>query len=221
MTVFDLESLVAALPPFHEACFAGDQPRFEALLNAEGKALATSSSRGRTPLHAAAAGNQAGIVKTLLALGAKPEIVDPAFPWPPLYVSVLLAKDAATGALLESGGVELATDALCTAVLANDLATAERLLDTIGVNPNGYGDRTPLILARTAAMAKLLVRGGASVNKVVDARGFTPLHIAIRRNDIPVAKVLLLHGGEGVPDASGRMPLSYETDELRDALAPT
>lgn len=100
--------------------------------------------------------------------------------------------------------------ALVEAVKLGDVETARRLLKA-GVNPNGrdYWQDSALLRAVEAdhfELVTLLLEQGAEIN--VNGRGFTPLGLAVKNNNLPMVRLLLRAGAD--PDRKnddGNTPL--------------
>lgn len=103
-----------------------------------------------------------------------------------------------------------AETALLEAVKRGDVETARRLLKA-GVHPNGrdYWQDSALLQAVEAdhfELVTLLLEQGAEIN--VTGRGFTPLGLAVKNNNLPMVRLLLRAGAD--PDRKnddGNTPL--------------
>lgn len=109
--------------------------------------------------------------------------------------------DAASVAALVADKVDLragdvwGNTALAKATLGDHIEVV-RLLLQAGADPDGELDAecTPLMVAPSAAIAKLLISAGADTNRLVD--GCTPLSTAAHRNSYEVAAALLAAGAK-------------------------
>ena len=135
------------------------------------------------PLAHAASKGQNGVIQTLLAAGAKPNMRD---------------SDGHT--------------ALNHAAWMGRLGMVSILLQN-GANPNerNQNGNTPLHLCQrynVKEVAKQLIDAGADVD-AKNIHGFTPLYNAVKRNEIDLVKILLDNGADkNISDDSGTTPLS-------------
>ena len=133
-----------------------------------------------TPLMDAIFRGHKDVVKVLLDGGAKPDLLDPCWTggWTPLYlaawtgnkeiVQLLLERRANPNTAIISGHTPL------NAIVECNLAIAE-------------SERKDIV--------KMLINGGAHLNKQND-RGWTPLHMAVRRGQRAMVEVLLEMGAD-------------------------
>ena len=132
----------------------------------------------------------------------------------PRFLPLLLAL------LLMAACGKAPEEVLFSSAQRNNIPTAEQSLEK-GADANarnGFG-ATPLHLARSTAMALLLLNHGADPN-ARDALGMTPLHVATRKANAPVVQVLLEKGALPSKDDDGRKNalMDVPTKELAQML---
>jgi Ankyrin repeats (3 copies) len=122
----------------------------------------------------------------------------------------------------EAGPKESVLVNVFDAVGKDDAALATRCIEaqTLNLNLPGGGGKTPLVLARSAAMTKLLLKAGADANRK-DLEGTTPLVSAVRRGDSEATKLLLAAGANpNEPDAKkNRTPLDWALETRSEEIA--
>ncbi len=155
---------------------------------------------GMTPLMLAAARGRCRLVRTLLDLGATPDLRGPGERTALLEAaSSRWAGPACLAALLKAGADPNATDA------DGDTALA-RL--------SRRGSRDP----HSAALVTLLADAGARVDKR-NKYGYTPLALALKADARALAEALLVHGGGACVTVRGRRLPAFTNDEgLRTRL---
>lgn len=139
----------------------------------------------KTPLHTAAAYNQAAIIRTLVRLGATLDALDDANNTP-LYVAIRARALRATRELLQLG--------------ANPLVINER-----GYNALHMAARHDFIEGAELLLQLPAVRDG-HVNDGDAEDGHTALHIAAQHSDNPEFVTLLLRNGADVDAGPQRIP---------------
>ena len=151
----------------------GDVPAVRALVEKTPAAVDSRDADGRTPLHYAASGGDAGLVAFLVSKGAKLELQDAHYKTPLHLAATNDRKDAAATLLNRGAALETRDD---------------------------YG-RTALILCARergqAATGRVLIEAGADVN-AVDKFGETSLGLAAWRGKGELVD-LLLEKGANVP----------------------
>lgn len=110
----------------------------------------------------------------------------------PTKVKSLLSQGANVNAKKEVGHTLLSTAIIFSPEIAK-LLVEDYFAD---VNVIGYGDSSPLHTAAQTSddMTKLLLEKGANPNVIENVNGFTPLHWAICRNRLGIARLLLERG---------------------------
>ena len=204
--------------PIHDAARVGDAETAAALLAADPALIASTDEEGLTPLHLAALGRNAELVKALLAQGAPVDARDATARTPLHYAA--MGGDADTIALLlEAGATVDARDVrgetpLHVAGRRMRAAAAGLLLDAgADVNARNAEGQTPLLLAvdqgeeaqeldeAIRALAAVLIARGADVN-LSDTAGHTPLGRArLRAHELTIE--LLVDAGAAVGNDPG------------------
>eukprot|EP00752_Nemacystus_decipiens_P005714 g5172.t1 len=184
--------------PLEQACEAGDSELVDTLL-AAGADAAGLGRRGRTLLHAAAAGGNGSVVWSLLDHGAKPNIEarlsedEWLVPDTPLQVAARNGHAAAARALVAAGADK--ARALELAVLNGHERVAQDLL-LAGADPDEPGSFGRVLaeacLRGHERLVRALVRQGADTSASV--MGHTPLHEAARGGHANIARLLLESG---------------------------
>ena len=171
-----------------------------------------------TPLMSAAVIDDVVNTRRLLKLGANPKL-EAANPYLENDTTRRSAQEHAESAGAEKAAKALADAAgggfasLIGATKADDLVAVKQLLAE-GAKPNkksGDEKQGALHLARSAAVLRALIEGGASVN-LKDDRGRTPLMVALQRQEelLARAKVLIEGGAKlDIHDNNYLYPLDY------------
>ncbi len=121
--------------------------------------------------------------------------------------------------------------ALHVAVLSNQLNSASLLIrNNADVNSQSLLGITPIILAVTEALGQpvskdkltmidLLLKNGANPNAIF-INGLTPLHLAVYKNDLGIAYLLIVSGANlNIKDQRGNSPLNLaKTQETKNLL---
>ena len=158
-------------------------------------------SLGRNPLHVAAVEGQSAVVATLVTKGASLEALD-TDKRTPLCEAAKHGKRDAAAALLDAGANlhahcrSIDMEPLHIAGGADAVDVVKLLLER-GADPNvkDYWDQTPLHQVAAEAnsgveVAKVLIAAHAEL-EIHDNRGFTPLLIAVNRNNLGLVVALL------------------------------
>ena len=190
-------------PAALEAAHTGDVAAVAKL----GSVGGCKDSLGRNPLHVAAVDGQSAVVPGLVAKGAPLEAQDKEQRTPLCEAARHGNRDAAA-ALLDAGA---SLHARCRGIGMEPLHIAGgaesvdvvKLLLERGADPNAKDawDQTPLhqIAAEAksgVAVAKVLMDAHAEL-EIHDNQGFTPLLIAVNRNNLALA-IALLDGGANI-----------------------
>ena len=181
--------------PLHVASSNGRVDIVKTLLESEGIDVNIKDSNERTALHEATKHGHLDIVKELLKAGANAHMIDHYGDYP--LCEILEVKD--------DHQMQIAFEILKhykfpihTAIMEGLYPTVKHLLE-IGISPNRPNDEghTPIhVLARAdfdRETMNELIKHGAKVD-VVSKDDETPLHIAIRSNNLDAVKQLLKHG---------------------------
>jgi len=198
-----LISSAASGGPIHDAARIGNVETAAALLAEDPTLLNAPDDEGMTPLHLAALGRNAELVKALLARGAEIDARDATERTPLHYAA--MGGDADTVRLLLNAGAN--------------------------VNVRDVRGETPLHIAgrrMRAAAAELLLDAGADVN-TRNSAGETPLMLAVDQGeDAPeldaairdVAAVLIARGADvNLPASDRRTPLGRAQLRQHDLTA--
>jgi ankyrin repeat protein len=191
----------------------GNQTGVKALISAGANVRAAESVRGQTALMWAVARGQAGVVQVLLESGAD---VNARSVVRPLVVS---RGNRYGGVGLVNRGIadmgQGGNTPLLFAARNGDLASA-RLLVSAGadVNAAGQDGNAALVVAAHSghgALAAYLLEKGADPN--VSGAGYTALHAAVLRGDLPLVQALLSRGADvNAPLKSGTPVRRYSQD---------
>jgi len=149
------------------AAHNGDAATVRSLLEAGANATAVGM-RGLTALHYAARGGHLEAARALLQFGAAPDAVIGLGMYRPLHLAAQFDHLDVVALLLQAGALPLH-------------------------DPTGQL-KSPLHLAQSPAVVRLLLAAGAEANLAFDPRGNTPLHDAARRG-CPQSVALLLEAG--------------------------
>ncbi len=121
-----------------------------------------------------------------------------------LHWALYEKKDDMVQLLLDRGAT---VDLFAAVALENEDRVKELLEDESAVNTQGPFAATPLFLAKTGAMATLLLEHGADPN-VTAMLGKTPLHMAAEEDNQAVAEALVAAGADPLAkDAQGNTAL--------------
>ena len=170
------------------------------LANSE-EGINAASSRGDTALLGVSRRGAEGIVDSLLALKADPNIADQRRGYTPLRVAgennhlSIVKKLIAHGAKLNTID-SIGDTALIRSSFWGRVAIVQVLLEA-GADPNlaGAGGMTPLLWAiywDELDTAEVLLKGGADVN-LVNRAGISPLELAARRGSAAMLKLVLTY----------------------------
>ena len=176
---------------------------------------------GRTALHAAIHGNNAAVVKVLLANNADAEVRDYRG-HAPLHISSLKGFTNISQLLIDSGCIVNRRGArgetpLQSAVRSNNLAHVELLLkNNANADVWDYSGDTPLHISSLKGftnISQLLIDSGCEINARNDS-GESPLHSAVRSNNLAHVELLLKNNANAdVQDTWGKTPLHISTRE--------
>ncbi|CAH3040504.1 unnamed protein product [Pocillopora meandrina] len=151
----------------------------------------------RMPLHWAASGGHADVVKHLLDLGVPTDNKDDA-QWTPLMIAASAGRDAIVSMLISLGA---------------------------DVNTTNDGGQTPLHYAASRnryEIAELLLQNGAHIDAQDKTSAATPLHRAASRGHSKIVKLLLKHNANcDIQDAEGNTALHMACEEDRAEIAVT
>jgi len=175
--------LRSSASPLHQAVRARDIVTLEELLESHvGRALNATIGNGVTPLHLAAATDQADIAALLIARGADVNATN-SLAFTPLHWAASRDGVATMRLLIEAGA---------------------------DVNAKARNDITPLHWAATknaATAVTFLIETGADITATT-AMGYTPLHLAVKHNPYCEAAVLLAQARARQEDEAGILPSS-------------
>lgn len=231
--------------PLALACENASVPMVKLLLDAGANPNRARTS-GETPLMTAGRTGSVEVLKLLLASGGNPNAASTRSRQTALMHAISERHSAAVRTLVEAGADVGARSAggftpLLFAARHGDTASAALLLDRgAGVNDAAPDGSTPLMIAIASGRedtALLFLERGADPHDV--RLGYAPLHAAVARNALRVAKALLASGADpnarlmkapgtvfGRPDGAGtevRPPnaSSPEAPRLTVAAKPT
>lgn len=195
-------------------------------------ATVSKSPSGWTPLHQAALKGDTSAVATLLRQKIEIDSLAAADPsdefWrkqdhkvTPLAVAIAHGQTAVakmlvdTGASLPNAGA-LGDPVRLAAAQGNQPMTQFLLTRGVPIHGVDFYGNTPLHVAKTAAIASLLIQHGARINQI-NKDGETPLHTAANAE---VARFLLAHGAMiDRRDGNGRTPLLVAAADARFDVA--
>ncbi len=188
----------------YEAAFAGDVERVRYLAFGTPELVSQADDEGLAPLHWAALGGSADMIRTLAAMEADvDEITSNEEKVTPLRIAILFHGTELASALLNAGAKE---DLFCNAALGkqDSIRTAIKADSKLLTNRDSLADFTLLHYAALNGQegaVQLLISMGASVSS--DSEGFygiwglpsvpggTPLHVAAFRGYDHVVRLLL------------------------------
>ncbi len=178
--------LPSGASPLHQAVRARDIATLDALLESHvGSALDAVVGNGVTPLHLAAATDQADIAALLISRGADTGATN-SLGFTPLHWAA--SRDGVeTMRVIIAGGAD--------------------------INAKARNDITPLHWAATknaSSAVTLLIEFGADITATT-AMGYTPLHLAVKNNPYCEAAVLLAQARASQEDAAGILPRTAAT----------
>lgn len=199
---------------FFSAVAGGDEAAVATLLQADPALVRARDASGHSPIMAAAYRGQAGVLALLRAYVPEPTLHEAVVLGDVERLRVLLTEEpSATNALSPDGWTALH--------LAGFFGQAEaaRVLLEAGAEVDVWSENamrnTPLHAAiagaREKAVIEPLVAAGADVN-AAGAGGYTPLHLAASRGDLPLIELLLAHGAEARMAEGGETPVSLATE---------
>lgn len=188
--------LPAGASPLHQAVRARDIVTLEGLLESHvGRALNATIGNGVTPLHLAAATDQADIAALLITRGADVSATN-SLAFTPLHWAA--SRDgAATMRLLIEAGAD--------------------------VNAKARNDITPLHWAATknaVAAVTFLIEAGADITATT-AMGYTPLHLAVKHNPYCEAAVLLAQARARQEEEAGILPSTAAAHKPDEPAVPS
>ncbi|CAM9605037.1 unnamed protein product [Ectocarpus fasciculatus] len=195
--------------PLEHAAGTGNRDLVDKLLEAGGNGGAGwRGCHGKTLLHAAAEGGNVQVITRLRVAGAggdiKAKTLDTRHT--PLDMAVIGGKRGAANALIMAGadvnaGNTTNDGPLHLAIKGGHVGIAKDLLLS-GANPTqqtGSFGNFPIHLAACRGclheVVLTLVQKGVDLN-CVNARGYTPLRLAVRENNVATMKVLLAQGAD-------------------------
>jgi len=187
--------LPSGASPLHQAVSARDIATLEELLESHvGSALDAVIGNGVTPLHLAAATDQADIAALLISRGADTGATN-SLGFTPLHWAASRNGVEAMRVIIKGGA---------------------------DINAKARNNITPLHWAATknaAAAVTLLVEAGADISATT-AMGYTPLHLALRNNPYCDSAVLLAQARANQEDAAGILPRNSAATGVSDPAAP-
>lgn len=188
--------LPAGASPLHQAVRARDIVTLEGLLESHvGDALNATIGNGITPLHLAAATDQADIAALLIARGADASATNNVG-FTPLHWAASRDNVVTMRILIEAGA---------------------------DINARASSAITPLHWAATknaVSAVTLLIESGADITAST-AMGYTPLHLAIKHDPYCEAAVLLAQARARKEDETGSLPPTADAPQIpADPLAP-
>ena len=176
--------------PLHSAALEGREEHVQLLLNAGANASATDLLGG-TPLHGAAAAGHAGVVKVLCDQAADPNAIKHSDGTTPLIIA---ASRNHAGVVREL--VSQLSRSRHTAAAVDTMSVADA---SAAAGKHGTALHFAALYGAEAA-ASVLLELGAKV-ELLNAKGSTPLHLAVSQGRAGVAKLLL--GLTGTRSATG------------------
>ena len=188
-----------ALPELHGAVVLRDKVRLQQLIQAGADVNEQSEEYAWSPLHIATLIDDPAAIETLLAAGAKADVVD-VNDNSPAEVAALWGNTIALRTLLDTVGVLPPPEnhgtgeiLLHHAVLGDNIATVTYLLDRgdFAVDETDRRGLTPVMNARSVAMAELLVNAGADLNKTEEMMDFSAAHYATYAGNSKLLKFFL------------------------------
>jgi len=194
-------SAKATAQPLHDAAAAGDLALVEALIE-EGASLDALNVARATALHLAVAANRTRVVEALLDGGAWLDVVSPIY-GAPLHVAAERGSTDMVVLLLERGAEidqrnPRGFTPLISAAAAGRLEAVQYLISRGACVDCRAGKHFALMSAAInghADVARALLDAGAFVNQSWDD-GTTPLHEAIRNNEIETVELLIEFGAD-------------------------
>ncbi|KAI1887927.1 hypothetical protein AGOR_G00195520 [Albula goreensis] len=201
----DIRNIVTGETALHMAARAGQTEAVRCLLR-NGALVDATAREDQTPLHIASRLGKAEIVQLLLQHMAHPD-ASTLSGYTPLHISAREGQLGVASVLMEAGA-------------NNSLPTKKGFTPLHVAAKYGSLDVAKLLLQHKASpdasgkeVALLLLDHGASPHAAVK-NGYTPLHIAAKRNQLGVAEVLLRGGaGAGVLTRQGVAPLHLAAQE--------
>jgi ankyrin repeat protein len=196
--------------PIHHGARLGHVNGIEMIYTELGH-LERPNNIGERPLHLACAGNHLRMARALLRSGVELN------PWttPPASngSGQKMATKHARSGLLPTATI-LPSTPLHYACSYADYDVVGLLVDRgAWVNADQEGGLSPLMLAAETGkvvVASLLLEAGAKVNAATSGECITALHIACRKNDLDMAKLLVRHGADTEAQTKGlETPTAY------------
>ncbi len=182
---------------------------------------------GRTLLDAAAYGGHADILRYLIAIGLRPTIQHAAAIGDIPLLERLLGATPALREPAAAGGRWRLAPLHAAAIGGSRAAVAYLLARGVPVDAENHNGHTALALCVEhptaevrAAIAQLLLAGGADANAKGGHHSGTVLHRAVVNGDSDVARLLLEHGADpDRQDWSGKTPLHHAVARNRHLVA--
>ena len=183
--------------------------RIQALIK-DSPDLINAAGKDRTPLHVAAAEGKLAIVRFLLDSGAKPDVMTTDNQGPALLLAAENGHKAVVELLLTRGADPNIKDgAALQAAAANGFVGIVDVLlaNKADINLKGHSGTAlhRAVYMKRTEIAERLLRSGADVN-ALGSTGETPLHIAARRVDVGMIRLLIGHKADVNAKASGGEP---------------
>ncbi len=192
--------------------------RIQALIK-DSPDLINAAGKDRTPLHVAAAEGKLAIVRFLLDSGAKPDVMTTDNQGPALWLAAENGHKAVVELLLTRGADPNIKDgaALQAAAANGFMGIVDVLLaNKADINLKGHSGTAlhRAVYMKRTEIAERLLKSGADVN-ALGSMGETPLHIAARRADVGMIRLLIGHKADiNAKDRGDAPPLWRVWDNL-------
>ncbi len=192
--------------------------RIQALIK-DSPDLINAAGKDRTPLHVAAAEGKLAIVRFLLDSGAKPDVMTTDNQGPALWLAAENGHKAVVELLLTRGADPNIKDgaALQAAAANGFMGIVDVLLGSkADINLKGHSGTAlhRAVYMKRTEIAERLLKSGADVN-ALGSMGETPLHIAARRADVGMIRLLIGHKADiNAKDRGDAPPLWRVWDNL-------